>query len=324
MKQLFRFAVSITLLCVFTINVCAWNKVGHMTVAGIAYRELQRNDQAKLDRINTLLRSHAAYGTSHRGWVQEYNGYSQAIKNEISLEAYAFMRAAAWPDDVRNQSDDRPPWHFINYPVRLPNTVDEDHPIGNPVNILTAFTAQAGILTDNGPSNSRKAKSLSWIFHLVGDIHQPLHGAALVNTHFTGGDHGGNFICVHAASQPNTDNLHSFWDNVLRANGSARVNGGNAWADAAFFRGLIGNAAIGNATGSEGMEIWAKDSANIALRSAYQFHGATPDFLNVNRRNTCPQGGSVSEEYESEATDIARRRMVLGGLRLAQFLRSVF
>ena len=54
-----------------------------------------------------------------------------------------------------------------------------------------------------------KAILLCWLFHLVGDIHQPLHCSAMFTPRlFSEGDRGGNSIKVGKY------NLHSTWDFV--------------------------------------------------------------------------------------------------------------
>jgi hypothetical protein len=47
-----------------------------------------------------------------------------------------------------------------------------------PANILTAL-AQNESVVKNEKEIERKAIALAWLFHLVGDIHQPLHTAQL-------------------------------------------------------------------------------------------------------------------------------------------------
>jgi hypothetical protein len=49
---------------------------------------------------------------------------------------------------------------------------------------------------------------LAWLFHDVGDIHQPLHSTALFSLRlFREGDCGGNLIKTFQAF-----NLHAVWD----------------------------------------------------------------------------------------------------------------
>jgi hypothetical protein len=63
------------------------------------------------------------------------------------------------------------------------------------VNILTALAENESVVK-KGSNPERKAIALAWLFHLVGDIHQPLHTAQLFTVDYPNGDRGGNEICV--------------------------------------------------------------------------------------------------------------------------------
>jgi hypothetical protein len=71
-----------------------------------------------------------------------------------------------------------------------------------PVNILTAFAENEGAMK-NENDGARKAIALAWLFHLVGDIHQPLHTAQLFTVDYLQGDRGGNEICVRVTQRGN-------------------------------------------------------------------------------------------------------------------------
>ncbi len=46
----------------------------------------------------------------------------------------------------------------------------------------------------------RKGIAVTWLFHLVGDIRQPLHTAQLFTVEDPNGDRRGNEICVRVTS----------------------------------------------------------------------------------------------------------------------------
>ena len=69
------------------------------------------------------------------------------------------------------------------------------------------------LANDNDPE--RKAIALAWLFHLVGDMHQPLHTAQLFTTDYPQGDRGGNEICVRVTQAGQPMDLHRFWDGVI-------------------------------------------------------------------------------------------------------------
>lgn len=60
-------------------------------------------------------------------------------------------------------------------------------------------------------STAEKALFARYLVHLVGDIHQPLHSAALFNSTFKNGDAGGNLLKIKLKNGTLL-NFHSFWD----------------------------------------------------------------------------------------------------------------
>src|SRR5947208_1525758 len=62
-----------------------------------------------------------------------------------------------------------------------------------------------------------KAVALCWIFHLIGDVHQPLHTVALFTTAFPPpeGDRGGTRFSLRAREGASTISLHTFWDDLI-------------------------------------------------------------------------------------------------------------
>ena len=68
------------------------------------------------------------------------------------------------------------------------------------------------VLTANINKNTaERALYARYVVHLVGDIHQPLHSAALYNESYPKGDLGGNSEKVILVNGT-TANFHSFWD----------------------------------------------------------------------------------------------------------------
>ena len=65
-------------------------------------------------------------------------------------------------------------------------------------------------------SHPAQAYDLSWLEHLVGDIHQPLHAVSRYSVLHPGGDHGGNEFHLDDPADPKLS-LHWFWDSALAA-----------------------------------------------------------------------------------------------------------
>src|SRR5437667_103063 len=79
-------------------------------------------------------------------------------------------------------------------------------------NILCALKQRASDLQTRTAAAEDRAVAVCWIFHLVGDIHQPLHNVAYFSSApaFVQGDRGGNKFGVRADGRK--WNLHAFWD----------------------------------------------------------------------------------------------------------------
>jgi len=151
----------------------AWNKPGHMLSAAIAYQVLQQENPPTIEKVKTLLEKHPWYANRWQARLQD----APIADRDLVL----FMQAARWPDDIRitDKAQNRPRWHYINFPFNpegQPASVQIREP--DPVNILTALAENMSVVK-NENEVERKAIALAWLFHLVGDIHQPLHTAQL-------------------------------------------------------------------------------------------------------------------------------------------------
>ncbi|MCU1336520.1 MAG: hypothetical protein JWO19_2101 [Bryobacterales bacterium] len=285
----------------------AWNRAGHMAMAAIAYDELLRAAPSTVVRVVTILRQHPQYESR---WKPQVAGMS-----EQDEERYLFMLAARWPDDVRGDSQfDHPEWHYINYPYRppgQPRSVPAPDPAGE--NIVTAFQRNVAIV-QSAAADDQKAVALCWIFHLMGDSHQPLHTVALFTTQFPDGDRGGNLFYIRPdPSNPTTQNLHAYWDNILLTDDhyDAARNRAVGLENTRSRRSLAELA-------EPHFETWVRhESFKLAISAVYRkgkLKGSTD-------RN---HGISLPPDYHAASERIAERRLVLSGYRLADFLRTNF
>ena len=186
---LITFLVLLT-LAVLPLSASAWNIPGHMLSAAIAYQVLQQENPQSIEKAKAVLEKHPWHANQ---W--------QARLRDVPVADHSlvlFMQAARWADDIRNNDKQHHPasWHYINWPFKpegQPASVQAREP--EPANILTALAENEDVVKkDSDPE--RKAIALAWLFHLVGDIHQPLHSAQLFTVDYTQGDRGGNEICV--------------------------------------------------------------------------------------------------------------------------------
>jgi S1/P1 Nuclease len=162
----------------------AWNIPGHMLSGAIAYQILQQENPGTIEKVKAVLERHPLYANQWQARLQDVPAADHGL--------VLFMQAARWADDIRSNDkrNHRGPWHYINWPFKpegQPATVQIREP--EPVNILTALAENESIVNNNSDPQ-RKAVALAWLFHLVGDIHQPLHTAQLFTIEYPQGRPG--------------------------------------------------------------------------------------------------------------------------------------
>src|SRR5262245_28466716 len=185
------------------------------------------------------------------------------------------------------------------------------------VNILMAMAENQRIVANDNDAG-RRAIALAWLFHLVGDIHQPLHTVQLFTYEYPKGDRGGNEICVRVTQAGQPMDLHRFWDGVITSSQNLTRLRNEATAlrnRQEFQRSQLTELA------STGFESWAKESFEIATKIAYRNGGrigipkaGAMDCTMVATAPVLPVGYVVS------ASRITDRRMILAGYRLADLL----
>jgi hypothetical protein len=168
----------------------AWNIPGHMLSGIIAYQILQLENPQTIEKVKAVLEKYPWYTNQWQPRLQDV----PIADHSLAL----FMQATRWADDIRlrDKQHHRGAWHYINWlfkPDGQPVSVQIKEP--EPVNILTALAENESIVK-NDSDPQRKAVALAWLFHLVGDIHQPLHVAQLFTVDYPNGDRGGNEISV--------------------------------------------------------------------------------------------------------------------------------
>jgi hypothetical protein len=173
-------------LAALPLTASARNIPGHMLSGAIAYQVLQQESPQTIDRVKAVLEKHPWYANQWQARLQEVPAADHGL--------VLFRQAARWADNIRSndKQQHRALWHYINWPFKpdkQPASVQTKEP--EPVNILTAMVENKRIVTTQNNAE-RKAIALAWLFHLVGDIHQPLHTAQLFTAEYPKGDRGGN------------------------------------------------------------------------------------------------------------------------------------
>jgi hypothetical protein len=205
----------------------AWNARGHMTVAYIAYKQLTPTTR---DRANALLKLNPKYSDWSATVDQQVPGASADDKSLM-----IFMIAATWADGIKrdatytqdgSQNGNRPDgspdpgkntgyddllmhkyWHFIDKPFSSDGTALPSIPTPNAQERIALFR----MVLASTSADSLKSYDLTWLLHLLGDVHQPLHASTRVGSTDPNGDSGGNLVKLGCTSCQ----LHAFWDDLL-------------------------------------------------------------------------------------------------------------
>lgn len=314
----------------------AWNSVGHLAIAKLAYDRL--DDGEKL-RVYQLLKAHP-----------HFDQFLAAGRPAGVEEAeWVVMRAAVWPDWVRPRDRDprgpavtkyhRGEDHYVNVPLVDPKDADAfaGKTLVGPdtMNILAALKQRANeVRTRNLPDEDR-AVALAWLFHLIGDVHQPLHNVAYFadNPAFRTGDLGGNKFGVKANGRG--VKLHAFWDDVLgddprytddSADRQARIHQ-QAIALATALRGREPTEADrARLEKNRSFQSWSDEGFELAKTVGYRTGDGTGLLAGVEVRfnqpvpDTAPELG---EQYLRRARETAEGQAVLAGRRLADRVKQL-
>lgn len=296
-----------------------WSAAGHRIVASIAWQRL--SDEGKL-RLLAVLKKHPRL---------KYEFQRPMNVSEAEYNAWIVTQAAVWPDLIRGRERwDRPTWHYINEPYflsdndrdalkgRLTVNVERKLPKGGEgeLNVIQALTLCRRKLADGATSDEEKAVFVCWLMHLVGDVHQPLHSTALFSKgRFPKGDRGGNDVRTKQQR-----NLHRFWDgllggrishrDVLRRSASLVLNDELKRAGAAAEKKLE-------------FDDWVQESSKTARGFVYHPSIIAEVKAKESRLDADLASIDLSLAYRKRAGDIAQRRVVEAGFRLAAVLEEL-
>jgi hypothetical protein len=289
-----------------TTPVLAWDGKGHRTVAAIAFKAMR---PATRDQVASLL-------AKHRG-IRGENIPADSDDEKLAV----FLHAAVFPDEIRDLSNDyhylhRSSHHYVNFPVygsprdRWNPRIDARNPYQNS-NILKAYADNVRRATSTQPSDEERAVAVSWLIHLIGDIHQPLHAVGRFSTAFPQGDLGGNAVMFpNARGDEKGQNLHAYWDDLLD---NSLADEGDPIKLADDLRAAYPRDKLDELARLSRIEGWAQESFELARKVVYR--NLDP---NQKRFDALPAG------YEADAMRAAKRRVALAGYRLADELETLF
>lgn len=272
----FRTLVGFMLL-VLTTQTLAWWDSGHEMVTQIAWSRLSPDDQKSITRL---------------------------LKSHPDPEVRDLVTASIWPDTIKQKDHpfhhfERGTWHYQNHPV-------ETDAVGTPDSgeLLTALGQNISILSDKSRPADERAVALSWVAHLVGDIHQPLHNSGSFRPEFLPrGDEGGNRYKVQLDGREIS--LHVLWDSLggrfLRASSPTRIAN-----YLALFTHRFPPSSFQRQLEVLDPTAWSAEGLEAARMEAYAL---------------VEPGAPLSDEAYQRVLDTTARQIPLAGYRLAEVLQ---
>jgi nuclease S1 len=263
----------------FSSEAMAWGADGHRAVAAIAIKLLPPD---KAQAAENLL-------------------------NNSDVDR-GFVDAASYADEVIRERDHAgvfSPWHFVDWPADAAAYSDS---FCKPDCIVNELPKQIEAMRTS-TNTEAKALVMSWVIHLMGDLHQPMHVTDR-------GDRGGNEFKVtyngrtrcRESNSTGTEakvELHSVWDSCL----VFTLESGRTFdklADA-----LRGNLTTykGHPATSGTMMDWMKETHQAGIDTAY-------DGLS--------NGDDLAGVYIQHALPVVQQQLLNAGIRLAKIIDENF
>jgi hypothetical protein len=275
-----------------------WGDMGHQVVGEIAEQIINRDRKTKA-----------------------------AIQEIIGIEPFAF--SSVWPDHVRDDArfDDMAPYHY--------HTIHSDPKKLDEKSAYTVLQRYKDLVVSATVPRATKMIALRFIMHVVGDVHQPLH---IGNPY----DRGGNSCQVFWMPKPGVPrpdrptNLHSVWDTNMVEVMSNRIREKlNPEPRYFSYKHVTQNlvrryASLLSSQQSADYNVWIRESELLRKNSVY------PDSLPEDKRPYCAISKLgqtaikpnlipvLDQEYVAKRIDIVEKQLVLGGMRLAEYLKDTF
>lgn len=238
----------------------AWGREGHAIIATLAERGLSQEAQAKVCYL---------------------------------LDGYSLPLVAALPDEWRLARPNTAGWHFVDIPLsndsynaardcaRLSDEVDRDC-------IVAALDHFVRVLSDKGETKRRRAEALTFVTHLIGDVHQPLHCA-------DNDDLGGTAISIRFFGV--ATNLHAVWDDGILARMQLDSD---RYADS-----LRAKAAPADVVSGATID-WVNETHALAPAA---YVGVSVD-------------GDLGESYQNQSLPIVNTQLLRAGVRLSHVIET--
>lgn len=302
-------SVTAGLILAFHGTAYAWTRSGHMVTAAIAYYDLGGASSPIVNQIVEMMDNHPEPGPFQVA-IGRATGAGRSER--------VFLEIPRWADDIRGSEYDHPTWHYLLRPI-----IDTKHPPPNGAPYTYSGDApEALALNINMAGNSRaslreRAIALCWIFHIVGDIHQPLHTGEYFSAQMPNGDFAGDRFYVVDPQTQQPIKLHRFWDDsVYRSDDVNDVLGRGRELMALHPRSQFAAQLARDKAKPADIRAWAAESYAIAVAIGYRRDRPMA---------TSPEQALLPDsKYAADSISAAEPRLTLAGYRLADVLRSIF
>ncbi|HCN29070.1 MAG TPA: hypothetical protein DIT64_10010 [Verrucomicrobiales bacterium] len=336
----------------------AWWDGGHKAIALIAYDHLSESERAW---VMTRLEAHPTREELFELPLREE--FASAAPDADTRARWFFAQAAIWSDLIRrdggypnakeiNAAHHHSTWHYTDLAVfpdnaaraalaakAAPPPMDWQPGMTEPeegFNSIQTLRRVLHELADPARDHGGQGVNLCWLFHCLGDTHQPCHCAQIfIPEKLPDGCEGANRIMILGlkSAQPvlTSDVLHAFWDSLWNdeKNGLADVS--------ARLAPLKADAALWSKGAEAARELdpveWLKEGHALAESHVYSpalLRRLASTSAQPNTRSS--RGGNVMmvsmttldrDAYVREARFVSRQQMVTAGLRLAAVLKDV-
>lgn len=307
MRFISRAFVVLALLCAAQTSALAWHDTGHMVVAQVAYLRLTPAAKARVDSL-------LIPAAGRRPLIHLCAGYYMP---ETCEKTYDPIQIAAWMDDFRGDSINSiyDTWHYIDFKPIWDGIPERTNVGAEPENVLSRINWAINVLRKGTNSNKTDAETLGFLYHLVGDVHQPLHAATRYSAANPNGDAGGNGFRIQLQGETRPSSLHFFWDSAAGQYGTESLK---RPLDAAGKARIL---ALAEATMKEfpadsmpewkdlDPHTWVVESNTLAREVVYKNIG---------------ENAEPSKAYIEAAQKLVRKRLALAGYRMAGVLNALF
>jgi hypothetical protein len=299
MKNIAKLITTFFLLTYATLS-CAWWDGGHMVVANIAYQYLTPKAKAK---VLDLLPNMACENTSRRQY--DFN------RNHPN---YTFMAMSHWADDIKtypNFLNTMSTWHYIEDGYSNDGT---PYPTPPRDNVVWAIKTLKRVLYSTKANPYVKTRTLAFVVHFIGDIHQPLHTAELYSSQFHHGDRGGNQYNISYMELDGYEirNLHKLWDSAL-----------NLFPQLGYRYNVSLPEDI-DALSYKIMQDVPLESVKKQVKDLEPKHWQQESHALAIKAHEVELGGTPSQVYMDENTKAVEKQLAIAGYRLAEFLNRAF